>query len=167
MCYLSRCTLNLVACLEISISKMSERLGSLPDLINSVEYPVEYVSILILLTYISINNSCIIVTNNNNKRLLIDSSQNGYSEVSAGAFKSLLAVGCVQCGEKCWFCAGEQREPGGHISQVQLDVKQFGSGTSEAFSWKLLFPTLAFAAIQQKHSNLMCACSYAVAVMQK
>lgn len=78
--------LNLVACLEISISKMSERLGSLPDLINSVEYPVEYVSILILLTYISINNSCVIVTNNynNNKLLLVDSSQNGYSEVLTG-----------------------------------------------------------------------------------
>lgn len=45
-------------------------------------------------------------------------------------------------------------------------VKQFGSGTSEAFGWKLLFPTLAFAAIEQKHSNLMCACSCAIAVMQ-
>lgn len=46
-------------------------------------------------------------------------------------------------------------------------VRQFGSGSSCAFSWKLLFPTLAFAAVQQKRSNLMCACSYALAVMQK
>lgn len=33
--------LNSVVCLEISISEMSERLVSLLDLINSVEYPVE------------------------------------------------------------------------------------------------------------------------------
>lgn len=53
---LSRCTLGLVACLGRSISKMSERLGLLLDLINSVEYPVENILIFLfcwhILTYI-------------------------------------------------------------------------------------------------------------------
>lgn len=111
----------------------------------------EYINILILLTYINIYNSCIIVTNNydNNKLLLIDSSQNGYSEVPIGTLKSQLmdrkVVVSVQCGEKCVFCLllpgkSVSLEARFHrcnwmcLSMLVGWVRQFGSGSSYAFS---------------------------------
>jgi len=75
---------------------------------------------------------------------------------------------CVQCGERCQLLPVSS-EPGRADFPGMVECAHLcwlaGSERSNAFSWKLLFPTLAFAAIQQKHSNLMSALSCSIAAV--